>query len=462
MKKQLLFILAALMLSYSASAQMVIEFNTNLSDGTTITLPLFGTVDVTVDWGDTNSDTYITVGNQEHTYAVEGIYTVSISGSLTQFGKGQSLTPNIDKLVKVTSFGDIGLTSLYGAFNLAANLIELPTVLPSTVENLNSMLRGASNFNFDIGGWDVSNVTNMGHMFSSAIVFDQDISTWNVGKVTDMESMFYQCLVFNQDIGGWNVSSVKNMGSMFNKARAFNQNIGGWNVSSVTQMGYMFASALVFDQDISGWDVSKVSSMMSMFSLNKVFNQDISGWEVSNVSNMKWMFQNATAFDQNIGSWNLRKVSDMTDMFIGVTLSTANYDNLLIGWAAQTLKSTVVFNGGNSKYSSGAAAAARAVLTGTYGWTITDGGQEIPSAVTSTDVNNLSIYPNPTNGIVHLDLVGKRIQNLKIVDVTGKIIAENNRVNPTETIDLSNFANGLYLIILQTENGTQPFKLIKE
>ena len=36
MKKQLLFILISLMLSWSAGAQMVLEFNTNLSDGKTI------------------------------------------------------------------------------------------------------------------------------------------------------------------------------------------------------------------------------------------------------------------------------------------------------------------------------------------------------------------------------------------------------------------------------------------
>ena len=31
---------------------MVLEFNTTMSDGTTVTLPLNGLVDVTVDWGD--------------------------------------------------------------------------------------------------------------------------------------------------------------------------------------------------------------------------------------------------------------------------------------------------------------------------------------------------------------------------------------------------------------------------
>ena len=50
MKKQILILLTALMLSLGASAQMVLQFDTNLSDGTTVTLPLQGTVNATVNW----------------------------------------------------------------------------------------------------------------------------------------------------------------------------------------------------------------------------------------------------------------------------------------------------------------------------------------------------------------------------------------------------------------------------
>jgi hypothetical protein len=59
-------------------------------------------------------------------------------------------------------------------------------------------------------------------------------------------------------------------------------------------------------------------------------------------------------------------------MFTSVTLSTANYDALLIGWEAQAVQNNVVFNGGGSKYSAGAAA--RAALIADHSWSITDGG----------------------------------------------------------------------------------------
>ena len=102
------------------------------------------------------------------------------------------------------------------------------------------------------------------------------------------------------------------------------------------------------------------------------------------VTNFKATFGGCKNFNQNLNSWDVSNVSNFTN-FLGapttadaVTLSTANYDALLIGWAAQTLQPNVSFSGGDSIYTPGGAAeTARGVLTGApNNWIITDGGDD--------------------------------------------------------------------------------------
>jgi len=139
----------------------------------------------------------------------------------------------------------------------------------------------------------------------------------------------------------------------------------------------MFRRAYAFNQDISLWTTSAVTTMYQMFYEATAFNQDIDGWDVSAVTSMWDMFYNAAAFDQDLSGWDVGAVTTMRDMFRNVTLSTVNYDAILIGWEglSPALQDNVLFSAGRSKYTAGGAAAtARANLITNHSWTITDDG----------------------------------------------------------------------------------------
>ncbi len=96
---------------------------------------------------------------------------------------------------------------------------------------------------------------------------------------------------------------------------------------------------------------------------------------------------------------------------------------------------------------------------------IVDGDEHIDINLSSTNIsetqnNAISIYPNPTNGIINLEFADNKIQTLKILDITGKMIFEKATINKKETIDLSGFGNGVYFIKIQTDKEIFSQKLI--
>ena len=314
-------------------------------------LGLAGTVNVTIDWGDNTTSVVTTAQSKGHTYSTPGQYEIRVSGTLTELTyAGMGMHP--EYLVGASSFGDLGLTSLYQAFYGADNLVSVPLVLPSTVVNLESVFWGADSFNHpNIGAWDTSNVTNMNFLFDDASAFNQSLSGWDTGSVSNMAGMFSGASAFNQSLSGWNTGSVTNMESMFRDASAFNQSLSGWNTSNVTNMSQMFLNASMFN------------------------HASVGGWNTGSVTNMESMFRDASAFNQSLSSWNVSLVTSMQNMLSNSAMSSANYAATLIGWASQTVKTNVVF-GANGKsvgsYGSAGCSARQLLLDSPSSWIITD------------------------------------------------------------------------------------------
>jgi hypothetical protein len=131
---------------------MILEYQTT-GPSQSITLPLYGpSLNVTVVWNDTTDSDYTTTGDKSHSYTSAGTYQVYIIGTLKQFGNGSITYLNHERLLSVISFGEIGLTSLSGAFLDATSLTSVPTSLPTTtnITDLSYTFTGATNFNSNI------------------------------------------------------------------------------------------------------------------------------------------------------------------------------------------------------------------------------------------------------------------------------------------------------------------------
>jgi alpha-tubulin suppressor-like RCC1 family protein len=78
------------------------------------------------------------------------------------------------------------------------------------------------------------------------------------------------------------------------------------------------------------------------------------------------------------------------------------------------------------------------------------------------------VYPNPTHNSVSLDFTTQNAEKitLTVSNILGQIINQRTVTSTsglqTETIDLSNQANGLYFVIVTTENATYTSKIMKQ
>jgi hypothetical protein len=78
-------------------------------------------------------------------------------------------------------------------------------------------------------------------------------------------------------------------------------------------------------------------------------------------------------------------------------------------------------------------------------------------SVSDLSLNGISVYPNPTEGMVHIK--GKEsVDAIRLFNISGQIIKEVVNAN---SIDISSQRSGLYMIEIEDEGKTSVAKLIK-
>lgn len=81
----------------------------------------------------------------------------------------------------------------------------------------------------------------------------------------------------------------------------------------------------------------------------------------------------------------------------------------------------------------------------------------------ANNINNIKLYPNPTNAIVNLELEFSKEQplNIKLIDMLGKTLVNTkttySQLTYKETLDLSNLTRGTYILYI----NNVPYKLTR-
>ena len=90
---------------------------------------------------------------------------------------------------------------------------------------------------------------------------------------------------------------------------------------------------------------------------------------------------------------------------------------------------------------------------------------EVVEETSSVSVHNLndliSVYPNPTNGVLHISSKGNTIlEEVKIYNLQGRELF--NSVQNLETIHIEDFSSGIYLMNIKTNQGIISKRVIKK
>lgn len=231
------------------------------SDNKTITIPINSLDDYyyDVDWD--NDGVYDVIGansNLSHTYEEAGEHVVRIRGVFPQIYFNNE--GDCQKILNVQRWGDIQWGSLENAFSGCTNLQLFAEDNPdlSKVTSMSGAFRNCLllSYGATIGKWDVSNVKDMSYCFENDNKFFADLCAWDVSSVTNMAYMFKNASIFNTNINTWDVSSVTNFTGVFDGANHFTGDISAWKITSAKNLEGFFTHDILsekYDQLLISW-----------------------------------------------------------------------------------------------------------------------------------------------------------------------------------------------------------------
>lgn len=83
----------------------------------------------------------------------------------------------------------------------------------------------------------------------------------------------------------------------------------------------------------------------------------------------------------------------------------------------------------------------------------------VPAGVADAELSPIGVYPNPASEDIRLENINSKILNISIFNTNGQLMLEF--VESAESIDVSHLENGVYQIMVATENGLYSNTFVK-
>jgi hypothetical protein len=90
---------------------------------------------------------------------------------------------------------------------------------------------------------------------------------------------------------------------------------------------------------------------------------------------------------------------------------------------------------------------------------------QAPTNLGQVDLSKfVAVYPNPASSIINVRINTSFITNamIELYDATGKLIAQQKVVNEYSSLNISEFANGIYTVRVITENEQTVKRIVKQ
>jgi len=89
-------------------------------------------------------------------------------------------------------------------------------------------------------------------------------------------------------------------------------------------------------------------------------------------------------------------------------------------------------------------------------------GPELPhNAVAEHSLEDVKVFPNPSNGNVFVYAESEPVQELQVFDMFGKMLFRENVGEKEFSVDLSAYNSGIYMLRLVSANGVKTNKIVK-